>query len=622
VRRTTDRDGNPIDVSLRERIRYRFDNVLARGTTAALAWLGVVTLAAVLLSAALLTLFGVTFAGSTESGLIEDTWQSLLRILDTGTMAGDIGWGRRILALLITLFGVLVAGTLIGIIAAGVEDRIDSMRRGRSTVIESGHLVILGGSTRIPVIIEQLVFANAERGSNTIVVLSQTDPTELRRAVLDVVPDQLRTRVVYRFGDPRVGADLALARVSEARGVVVLPETDGDDTSVTQTVLALVAELGSLQELPVVVEVAESITARRLVEACGPTMHPIVTAEAVARTGAVALRHRGLSKVVNELTDFHGCDLHVTDRPDLRGVRFDEIVGRFRNARPVGIARRNGRFELNPPPESTLDDGDRLVVIADDLERIEASADPARLRRGGSPEFGAVTVEEHILVLGWNPFAPDLLSGWSTAASRASTVEVAFDPRMIGPSDVVVPPLDIDVRISAVEEASLLVFDRVPTTIVVLGYISIDPAAADARTMLDVMHLERRISPLGGATTRFVVQLLDARHVDLAVLTGPDDFLMSSALGSQFIAQLIEQPERRAVLLALYGGDDASIRMIRCDRLDLVGTYSMADIVAAAYAAGVLAIGWRHTADGSVVLNADVGVTVTLAATDEVVVVG
>jgi hypothetical protein len=193
---------------------------------------------------------------------------------------------------------------------------------------------------------------------------------------------------------------------------------------------------------------------------------------------------------------------------------------------------------------------------------------------------------------------------------------------MIDPSDVVVPPLGLDVRVSAVEEASQLALDRVPTTIVVLGYTSIDPAAADARTMLDVMHLERRISPPGGATTRFVVQLLDAGHADLAVLTGPDDFLISSALGSQFIAQLIEQPERRAVLLALYSGDDASIRMIRCDRLDLVGTYSMADIVAAAYAAGVLAIGWRHTADGSVVLNADVGVTVTLAATDELVVVG
>ena len=40
MRRTTDRDGDPIDVSLRERIRYRFDNILARGTTAALACLG------------------------------------------------------------------------------------------------------------------------------------------------------------------------------------------------------------------------------------------------------------------------------------------------------------------------------------------------------------------------------------------------------------------------------------------------------------------------------------------------------------------------------------------------------------------------------------------------------
>jgi voltage-gated potassium channel Kch len=619
--RPTGRDGAPIEVSLRERFRYRFDNVLARGTAAALAWLGVVTLAAVLFSAVLLTLFGVTFTGTGPSGLAEDTWQSLLRILDTGTMASDIGWGRRILALLITLFGLLVAGTLIGIIAAGVEDRIDSMRRGRSTVIESGHLVILGGSTRIPVIIEQLVLANAERGPNTIVVLSQTDPTELRRAVVDAVPDQRRTRVVYRYGDPTVRADLALARVSEARGVVVLPEREGDDVSVTQTVLALTAELGTLHELPVVVEVADPTTAQRLVQACGATMHPIVTAGAIARTGAFALRQRGLSKVINELTDFHGCDLHLANRPQLRGVRFDEVVGRYRNARPLGIARRDGRFELNPPADSTFDDGDRLVVIAYDLERIEEVGSPMRLRRGGSIELGAASVEEHILVLGWNPLCPDLLSGWSAAASSASRVEVVFDPRMIEPSDIVVPPLDIDIRVSPVEEVSALVLDPAPTTIVVLGYTSTDSAAADARTMLDVMHLSRRYASAGQAP-RFVVQLLDDDHADLAVLAGPDDFLVSSALGSQLIAQLIEQPERRAVLLALYGGDDASIRMIRCDRLDLVGTLTMAEIVAAAYAVGVLAIGWRCTADGSVVLNADVDASVTLTSDDELVVVG
>ncbi len=140
--------------------------------------------------------------------------------------------------------------------------------------------------------------------------------------------------------------------------------------------------------------------------------------------------------------------------------------------------------------------------------------------------------------------------------------------------------------------------------------------------MLDVMQLRRRFSQ-AEQMPRFVVHLLNDEHADLADLTGPDDFLISTALASQFIAQLIEQPERRDVLLELYGGGDASIRMIRCDRLDLVGSVSTADVVASAYATGVLAIGWRRTVDqGEVVLNPTASDRVTFSADDEIVVVG
>jgi Trk K+ transport system NAD-binding subunit len=621
--RRGDRQRRPpqIDVSWRERIRYRFDNVLARGTVAALAWLGLVTFGAVLVSAALLTIFGVTFTGSENAGLLEDGWQSVLRILDPGTMSGDVGWGRRILALLITLFGILVAGTLIGIVAAGVEDRIEGMRRGRSTVIESGHLVILGGSNRIPVIIEQLVLASTRREANTIVVLTPTDPTALRAAVMAAVPDLQRTRVVYRFGDPRVPADLALTRVGKARGVIVLPEEAGDDVSVIRTVLALNAELGGVLDVPIVVEVNETTTAQRLAGACGPALHSIVTAQAVARTAAFALRQRGLSKVVTELTDFRGCDIHVTSRPELVGVRFDEIVGRFTNARPLGFARLHGHFELNPPADSTLAAGDRLVVITDTLEGIELVPTPSRLPRGGMTELTADAVEEHILVVGWSALGPELLGGWAAAAARSSTVEVAFDPRLIEPADVVVPELDIDLRLSPTPEVSSLRFDRIPTTVVVLGYASIDSAAADARTMLDVMQLRQRLAAIG-TTPRLFVQTLDDDHVELTDLTGPDDLLISATLGSQFIAQLIEEPERRAVLLELYGADGASIRLVRCDVLDLVGSFTTDDIVAAAFGAGVLAIGWRYAANGSVVLNPPTGEHVALSDDDEIVIVG
>ena len=254
-----------------------------------------------------------------------------------------------------------------------------------------------------------------------------------------------------------------------------------------------------------------------------------------------------------ELTDFRGCDLHVAHRPGLLGMRFDDIVGRFANARPLGFARSDGRFELNPPAESVIAEGDRLVAIADDVENIELASSPSRLPTGGTTELVTAAVEEHILMIGWNPLGPHLLDGWAAATAPSSTVEVAFDPRLIEATDVVVADLDTEVRLSPTPESSSLNLDRPPTTIVMLGYTSIASREADARTMLDVMQLRRRCAALG-TMPRLVVQMLDDEHADLADLTGPDDFLISESLGSRFIAQLIEQPERRAVLLELYGG--------------------------------------------------------------------
>ena len=145
-------------------------------------------------------------------------------------------------------------------------------------------------------------------------------------------------------------------------------------------------------------------------------------------------------------------------------------------------------------------------------------------------------------------------------------------------------------------------------------------------TKLDLARTQvtARSLPLLGGVNGLTNLRLDGLHLkddDLAVLTGPDDLVISSAFGSQLIAQLIEQPERPAVLLELYGGV-TSIRMIRCDSVGLVGAVTMGEIVAATYDLGVLAIGWHCTGDGSVVLNANVDTSVTLAADDELVVVG
>src|SRR5947209_18384142 len=96
--------------SRRARLRYRFDNSLARGPMALVAWLAGFVLTVALIGAILLNLLSATFGGSLNGSLPEDFWQSVLRTVDSGTFAADTAWPTRLVALTIPLSGVFLEG--------------------------------------------------------------------------------------------------------------------------------------------------------------------------------------------------------------------------------------------------------------------------------------------------------------------------------------------------------------------------------------------------------------------------------------------------------------------------------------------------------------------------------
>ena len=60
-------------------------------------------------------------------------WRSLMRTLDPGTMGGDAGSVAFLLAMLaVTLGGIFIVSTLIGVITSGIEGKLDELRKGRS----------------------------------------------------------------------------------------------------------------------------------------------------------------------------------------------------------------------------------------------------------------------------------------------------------------------------------------------------------------------------------------------------------------------------------------------------------------------------------------------------------
>jgi hypothetical protein len=616
-------------VELRHRIRYRLDNVLARGMWASLVALGVVTFAVLAVSSVLLTVFGVTLAGSENQSWIEDFWQTMLRVLDPGTMADDVGWGRRLLALGVTLFGVLVAGTLIGIIASGVEARIERMRRGRSTVVEANHLVVLGESPRVGSVIQQLVLANAGRGGTTIVVLAKRDPSELNEEVRAVVRDLRGSRLVFRDGDPTSRFDLGLVRLDQARAVIVMSGDGAEaDADAVKSMLAIGAELGGFDRVRTVVELDDPIVGERIARSCGGQVYPMVTTQGITRTAAFALRQPGLRQIIEELLDFGGCDLHVDHRPEVTGLAFGSIVHLYGNASPIGRVRADGAVELAPPPDVVMEPTDRLILIADHLETLDvvpASRRGEPVRWDPTARVDAPTPRsQHLLVIGWNSFGARLLADWATFTAPDSTVEVVVDPTVCDVGSIAIHGLDRQsMTVSTAPWAPSAVDERV-TTILLLGYSDrLSAGDADTRTLLDLLALRRQLRSSGREPPHVSVQLLDTANRSL-LDPDDDDDVISEEIGSRFLAQLAEYPERRDVLLALYAAHGAAIRLVPAGQLGLVGTVVAADIVTASYHAGLMAFGWRRrTAAGTeMTLNPRRDQVVELDHNDQIVVIG
>ena len=121
--------------TFKQKFQYWFDNYMSKGPIAMIGGLAVLSLAIIVLAAAIIRIGHVAMGGAGELTFGEAAWMSLMRTLDAGTMGGDEGPGFRFVMLLVTIGGIFIVSTLIGILSNGLEERIEQLRKGRSMVL-------------------------------------------------------------------------------------------------------------------------------------------------------------------------------------------------------------------------------------------------------------------------------------------------------------------------------------------------------------------------------------------------------------------------------------------------------------------------------------------------------
>src|SRR3954451_14545116 len=357
--------------TLRQKLRYRFDNTMSRGTPALVGWLAVVTILLVALFTLVTLLFGIApkDANGHRQRLISQSFKTQLAGLDSGTVAGDAGKWPFLLAMFgIPIGGLFVVSALIGVIATGLDNKITDLRKGRSFVIETDHTLILGWSETVFTILSELTIANESEQDPVVVILSEIDRVDMEDQIRAKVGDTGNTRIVCRTGSVIDLADLAVVNPQGARSIIVLSPTDEDpDVQVIKTVLALTRGPARREEpYHIIAEIEDptSIEGARLVG--GDETVLIDKSETISRLIVQTSRQSGLSAAYTDLLDFEGAEIYFRHDPALEGKTFHDALHAYEECTVIGLRTGDEAVRLNPPADTQINSGDEVIAIAED----------------------------------------------------------------------------------------------------------------------------------------------------------------------------------------------------------------------------------------------------------------
>ncbi|MFF4173918.1 NAD-binding lipoprotein [Streptomyces sp. NPDC001744] len=629
--------------TLRQRLRYRFDNLVAGGTAALIGWLTLACLSVVVPASAVLV-WADRKAPASLTGRLQAVWVSVGQTLKIG---GAVGSPLYVLtSVSLALVALLFVSTLVSLITTGIDQRVRSLRLGHSTVLEAGHTVILGWSDQIFPVIGELVCANANQRRAAIAVLAPRDKVGMEEGIATRVTDPGTTRIICRTGHPTDPPVLSRVSPQTAKSVLVLPPEDEDgDAHVVKTLLALGAVAPGDGKAVVVAAVRDArnhLTARL---AAGPRGHVLCIDHVVARLLVQTALQPGLSLVYQELLDFEGDEFYTTAAGDLAGRPFGEALLAFTTSSVVGLLRADGVVALNPDPGSTIGADDRIVVITrDDDTAVPEDASSCVDEDAIVVARPRASVAGRLLLLGWNRRAPLVVEQLGQYVSPGTVLDVVArgDDAAVGDAVRDVPArehLDVTFRCGDITDPRVLAALDVVSYdgVIVMGDTGLptrrgtetEPGAesgSDDRTLVTLLHL-RAIGDAASRELDLTTEMSDDGNRLLAPVRAGADFIVSGRLISLLMTQISESGYLASVFEELFTAEGSEFHLkpagdyVRLDR-----EVSFATAVESARRRGECAVGYRRRAsaatapDYGVRVNPDKRCRVRFAAGDWLIV--
>ena len=522
---------------LKARFDYWFDNRMAKGSLGLTRALVIVTILFALLMGLLIYKYGNM--GDAASSI----WESITTIIDPEMPDYEPEDPiHLVLMSIIAIAGLLFASVLIGIITTAIEEKINSLKRGNSLVLEKGHIVVLGFCPGEYTLLHQLILAAAGKPT-CIVVAENMDREDMEQSIIENLDIPKNVRIVCRTAEITDPASLEKCSVETSRTIIISPTNDKRTTKAVLAVSVLLEEKG-VPEISVNAIISKNIYRFPPSLAEANNISTLPTNSILAKMIAHSCTQTGLSEAFREVFNFEGSEFYLISLPECAGMTFGELMTRLNYAVPAGYYR-DGKVFLNPPADCLLLETDRILVFSENDASAKLEKEVSKTQ--DDEEVVLLNAEESadIVIIGHNETLPIILQELPENVSRVYLVAGDIAEKDKTKLQKVVASRDLLLEYYEGDpdsEEGLLELAKMANHIVVLNDHDEDSEEADMKAIFLLLNL-REIRKNYDYSFNITVEMQKEHNQKLVGGGDHTDFLVSSSMSSLILAQLAESPE-------------------------------------------------------------------------------
>ena len=595
--------------SLKQKLSYKFDNLMSKGTLSLILLLAVSTLVVIVIAGLVVSIADP----ETNGNVLQSAWMSLMHALDAGTIAGDDTSNILFIVMMsiVTICGLFITSMLIGVISTGLEAKMEDLRKGHSLVLEKNHVIILGFNENAINIIRELIIANENQKKGVIVVMDNQDKTEMEDLIAQRIPDTKNTKIICRSGSIDNISDVEICSPETCRSIIVNAE---NDFMSVKAVLATTTILENSDNhnayITALIHSEENAEAARI--AGNGKAEVFYYQNSIARIMAHTSRQPGMSTVFTNLLSYEGDEIYVETISGLAGKTFGELNLLFPRSTVIGIVRSNKPL-LNPPSTTQIIESDKIILIAEDDGISIPTPENATVEKSNFADGKAdEPVPQKTIIFGCNELLDQVITELDCYAPKNSEVIVATTEDSFIEEYL---PLQENLENIKLTKEICDIFNRSelekivankPNNVLILTNQNDDDETADSKTLLLLLQL-RDITRKNNLNFTVTSEMRSTEDQELAEVTKVTDFVISSNITALMMTQISQTREQFVILNDLLSDSGSELYMKIANRYVVTDKpVNFYTVCASASRYGEVAIGYKKVnEDGSfeIVLN-------------------